>query len=100
MNVNNKKVIDKMVGFILSNVEASDIVRYYKQFPLEYDYNIYKYGNLDVMYWELEDRLREFGVIKNFKNNNDIESTYMWLVRLATNKIMKSIHKTKQRIEA
>ena len=98
MNINNKKVIDKMIGFILSNVDTSDIERYYKQFPYEYDYNIYQYGNLDVMYWELKERLRKFGVTKKFKNNEDVELTYMYLIRMAVNKIIK-LQKTKLKIE-
>ena len=98
MNINNRKVINKMIDFILSNVELSDIVRYYKHFPFEFDYNIYKYGNLDVMYWELEKHLREFGVTKKFKDNDDMESTYMCLVGLAVDKIILS-SKTKLIIE-
>lgn len=98
MNVNNKKVIDKMIDFVLSNVELSEIERYYKQFPFECDYNIYQYGNLDVTYWELKKRLRKFGITKKFKNNDDIEFTYTYLVRMAVKKII-SAPKTKLVIE-
>lgn len=88
MNINNKKVIDEMIDFMLCTMELPEINRYYKEFRFEIDYNIYKYGNLDIAYWELEDRLRSFGVTKKFKNNIDIEHSYMHLVRLATDKII------------
>ena len=87
-----------MIDFILSNVETSDIERYYEQFPYELDYNIYQYGNLDIMYWELKERLREFGVTKTLKTNTDIKNTYMSLVRLATDKFILST-KTKLKYE-
>lgn len=91
MNINNKKVINKMVDFMLSNIELLDIIRYYNEFKYELDYNIYQYGNLDIMDWELENTLRSFGVTKTFKNKNDLRSSYMYLVRLTTNKIMTTL---------
>lgn len=41
MNINNKKVVNKMVNFIRKRIDLNDVLRYYNDFKYELDYNIY-----------------------------------------------------------
>lgn len=99
MNINNKKVVKQMKDFIKSQLSLGDILRYYHTFRREPDYNIYKYGNLDVCYWELQERLKSFGVTHRFVLDEElniysykvdtIEKMYMLLVCRAIQEIIE-----------
>lgn len=99
MNINNKKVLQQMKEFIKEQLDVGSILRYYHTFRRELDYNIYQYGNLDITYHELQERLKDFGVthryitgepIYYFNHKTDwIENVYMSLVRKAVNEIIK-----------
>lgn len=109
MRPSNKLVIDKMIDYMTSVMDLSEIVRYRMSFPKEYDYNIYQYGNLDIYDYDLYKRLVEFGVDTKavqeytkvldfgctYKHREDIRNTYKDLVRRAVIKIITT-HRQKQ----
>jgi len=103
MRINNQKVVKQMAEYILENMDMSEVVRYKKNFPFEYDYNIYAYGNLDIYDYDLFKRLKYFGVDTKavteyekildggctHKHRENIRNTYTALVRNAVNYILK-----------
>lgn len=103
MRTNNQKVIKRMAEYILENMDKSEVERYKKEFPFEYDYNIYAYGNLDIYDYDLFKRLKDFGVDMKavteyekvlgggctYKHRENIRNTYMALVHNAVNYISK-----------
>lgn len=111
MRINNKKVIDGMVKYIMQTMSIKEIKRYYNEFRYnEIDYNIYQYGNLDIYDYDLYLRLvnlgvdtkpvKEYGKVLDFgctmKHREDIRNLYKYLVRLAVRKIINEdrFHKT------
>lgn len=99
MNINNKKIVEQMKDLIKSRLSLNDILRYYHTFRRESDYNIYKYGNLDIYYWDLQERLKSFGVTHRFVLGEEltifnykvdtIEKMYIFLVRRAVQEIIE-----------
>lgn len=99
MNINNRKIVEQMKDFIKSQLSLGDILRYYHTFRREPDYNIYQYGNLDIYYWELQERLKSFGVTHRFILGEEqtifnhkvdtIEKMYKYLVRKAVQEIIE-----------
>lgn len=111
MRINNKKVINGMVKYIMNSMSIEEIKRYFKEFRRnEIDYNIYQYGNLDIYDYDLYLRLVNLGVdtkpVKEYskvldfgctmKHREDIRNLYKRLVRLAVLKIIDEdrFHKT------
>lgn len=111
MRINNKKVIDGMVKYIIDTMSIEEIKRYFKEFRYDkIDYNIYQYGNLDIYDYDLYLRLVDLGVdtkpVKEYskvldfgctmKHREDIRNLYKHLVRLAVRKIINEdrFHKT------
>lgn len=102
-----KDIVKKMKTFIKERVEEGDILRYVNNFPKEADYNIYKYGNLDITYWECLSRLYCIGYFSDginihvldelypFLDNEVIADKYMWYVRRAVDEIVNEAY-TKQ----
>lgn len=101
--VTNKKLIEKMAYYITQNMDIEEVKRYRKNFPIELDYNIYQYGNLDVYDCDLYTTLYNMGLrtkaVTDYHNNLDtmpfpykyreaIRNTYKYLVRLAVDKII------------
>lgn len=109
MRPSNNVVIDKMINYMTSVMDVSEILRYRLSFPIEYYYNIYQYGNLDIYGYDLYKRLIEFGVdtkaVKEYTKVLDFGCTYKYredirnicknLVRRAVMKIITS-HRQKQ----
>ena len=103
MNINNKRVVNAMKQYILTQMDSSEIKKYKKAFPFELDYSIYAYGNLDVYDYDLFKRLKDFGVTNSsvreyekvldfgctYKHRENIRESYMRLVRLAVHDIIK-----------
>lgn len=104
--VNTKELVDKMAYYIMRNMDIADIRKYRNNFLRELDYNVYRYGNLDIYDYDLWHTLYTFGLrnkaVTNYHKNLDtipfpykyreaIRNTYMHLVRLAIDKILKEV---------
>lgn len=103
MRITNKKVIEQMKNLIKESMSENDIKRYKKEFPYEYDYNVYMYGNLDCYDYDLFERLKSFGIdtkavteyekVLNggctYKHRENIRNTYKTLVRKAMQELTK-----------
>lgn len=104
MRPTNKKVIKKMSDYILEVMYHPDIKRYFDTFSAEYDFNIYKYGCLDIYDYDLYKRLLDFGVdtkaiieytkVLNggctYKHREDVRNTYKQVVRYAVQNIIRN----------
>lgn len=104
MRTNNKKAINQMKDLIKEYMDMSDIKRYYNEFRgVEYDFNVFMYGNLDCYDYDLFKRLKSFGIntkavteyekVLNggctYRHREAIRNTYKQLVHNAVLEIIK-----------
>ena len=103
MYATNKKVINKMKELILNCMDIKEVIRYWKEFPYELDYNIFQYGCLDCYDYDLYKRLKEFGVNTKavteyekvldfgctYKHRENIRNLYKIVVRRAVQEITR-----------
>lgn len=111
MRTSNKKAIRAMAEFILDAMGVSEVKRYKKEFPFEYDYNIYQYGCLDIYDYNLYLRLVNIGIDTKavieytkildhgctYKHRENIRNTYKTLVHNAVKYILDN-NKTEVKI--
>ena len=103
MNCTNKKVINHMKELIKDCMDISDVQKYFKTFPYEYDFNVFQYGNLDCYDYDLFKRLKDFGVTTKavteyekvldggctYKHRENIRNTYKTVVRKAVQELIR-----------
>lgn len=101
-------IVKNMKAFIEELMEENEVLHYVSNFPKEADYNIYKYGNLDITGWECLYRLYKIGYFSDginmhvldelypFIDSEVIEEKYMWYVRRAADEIVNEAN-TKQK---
>lgn len=96
--ITNKKLVEKFAHYILEQMSASEVKRYYNRFRHEMDFNIFQYGNLDIYDYDLYRTLYNLGLrtkpVMNYHNNldtfpfpyryrEDVRKAYKYLVREA-----------------